>query len=403
MSLSASMKAFKADQHSNTDSGENPFNNLTHKTIKRLSKDEPQMYLRILPPENQDDPFFQAFRSWGIEIPDKNGNKRFTSVTLAAKADSNDPIQNLIDELQSKDLLPVSSRYHSTIYPATNYYVNVVPYVAVAGANGYGLQMMVDDKGLPDVYVANINSHLMSKIMSLVNDPMNNPNLNPTTLAQLNVTPTEEQKSWSFLSDGVAYVLDFRREVNNKRISTDVNLTTNFPLAPLPQGWQSKLEDLKALATPTYQSTPSWATYVINALRAQQLANVDPVQAPVRTNATATVWNNSMPTQDTPQPQAQPYTTTTTTFVPSQPVQQAPQPQAAPAQQPTQAQPTSPLANFGAPLQQSQPVQEAPQPQPGAQPAPQPQAAPVEPAPDVDMPDPSDMLKKMGIDPSNLI
>ena len=415
MSLADSINKLKEATASNSQNNEeSAFSKLAHQQILRSSKRNPRLMVRILPPAQGKDLFFTEFRQWGVEYTKRDGSKTFTALNLKSEFDENDPLDVFINQLRSANMLPQGT--FGSIYPKKHFYMNVVPYTF---ANGQ-LQMQTDAQGLPDVYVMDLGKKQMESVNSLLSEPINNPNTNPNYIASMNYQPTEEQKEWSFISSGLAYVIDINRTNNNNNISYSVNVQQGFCLPPLPAGWETKLEDLDALAEPSSATSASWVNSVINQMKEARGmlggAPVAPVQAPTQ----AGVWNQATAQTTTfppVQPQAQngyvaqptmpqpPVQTSTTTFPPVQPqvapVQQAP---VAPVQ-PTPVAPvqSNPLSNFGAPLNAQtttttttapippvQPTPVAPTPQAPVAPA---QGTPVAPVAET----PNDVLAGMGI------
>lgn len=445
MSLADSINKLKEATASNNNSdGENAFSKLAHKQIKRSSKREPHLRFRILPPAKGKELFFTELRQWGVEYHKQDNSRIFTALNLKANVDENDPLDMFINQLRDTNSLPKGS--FGEIYPKKHFYVNIVPYQSTSVNGVPQIQMQADENGLPDVYVMDLSKLQMESINEALANPLNNPNIIPANINAYNYTPTEEQKEWSFISDAFAYMIDLKREggTGNTRVKYQVTVQSNFCLAPLPEGWETKLEDLDALAEPSYTSSPSWVNSVINQMKADRgmiggQTSTQP-QAPSRpANAQASAWNQAVGAQTQPQPQ----TTTSTTMpvyqqgdyvqqqpVYNQPTQQmptqapvqnpvqpapiadprgfqmpmnqaqvapTPQQQTAPQAQTPQQAPVNPLSNFGAPLSETPQAQvQAPQQTP---------TSPVQPqAPTVATPDESatDVLANMGIDLDNL-
>lgn len=442
MSLADSINKLKeATTSNNQNNGESAFSKLAHKEILRPSKRNPNLQLRILPPAQGKEVFFTELRQWGVEYRKKDGSKTFTSLNLKAEVDENDPLDAFINELRATNSMP-QGRF-GEIYPKKHFYVNVVPYTYVTINNVPQMQMQTDEQGLPDVYVLDLNKRQMESINEALSNPMNNPNANPANATAYNYNPTEEQKEWSFISDAFAYIVNIVRSDDGKRVEYKTSIQSNFCLAPLPQGWETKLEDLDALAEPSSTSNASWTNSVINQMKQDRamIGGQAPVQAPTRPNASVGTWNQTVG-------QPQPQTTTSTTMpvynqggyvqqqpvynqptqqMPNQqsvqhPVQQSVQPtpvaptqpnpvppvQAQPAQPtpaPAQEAPTSPLSNFGTPLgtttttttqapAQAQQAPVSPTPTPTPAPASAQPSAPAQSAPDQEA---NDILASMGL------
>lgn len=310
------LKQATENNGSNSDNSKNPLQKLAHQPI-RASKQNPQIIFRILPPAPGKELFYSEGRQWWVNVTNKAGQTKRLPISLAVEHQDTDPVQNLIDELSARKAMPENA-FGDPDYPRTHYYLNVVPYVYANGA----MQMQTDERGLPDVYVLDANNNNMSTLVDALADPMNNPNENPNFIAQYNIAPTEEQKSWSFLSSALAFAVRITRSTKNGKTSYTTDIAQGYALAPLPQGWETKLEDLDALMEPSYLSSPDYANWIV-----KQVSNAaglsGNVQAPQRDNE-AHQWNQQVATP----------TSQASTFVAPQATPVAPQ---APVQ-PSQAQ-----------------------------------------------------------------
>lgn len=321
MSLQDNINRLKQATESHTGNGngddKNPLENLVHQPI-RASQQNPQLVFRILPPAPGKELFYSEGRQWWVDTVNKAGKTKQMPVALAVEHQDTDPVQNLIDELEARNALP-QNVFKRPNKPIIHYYMNVVPYV---WANGT-MQMQTDERGLPDVYVLDASNKTMTTLVEALGDPMNNPNENPNFIAQYNIAPTEEQKSWSFLSSGLALAVRITRTVNeSNKVRYNTDIAQGYPLTSLPQGWETKLEDLDALMEPSYLTSPNYANWIV-----KQVSNAaglsGNVQAPQRDNE-AHQWNQQVVTP----------TSQASTFVAPQATPMAPQ---APVQ-PSQAQ-----------------------------------------------------------------
>ena len=340
-----------SDNNSREEEPASAFSKLHHEPL-RLSQKTPSIVARILPPAGLKGSMYAEYREWWADVATKNGNRR-SLITLAPKgtdADAKDPVNGYVELLQKAGKL--KNRWGNDDLPKSRYYVNVLPYKF--NQQTATLEPVVTPDGAPDVYVLNLNYGQMKDLAELLKDPINNPNLNQALLAQTGVTPTQEQTSWSFTSSAIGYAVKFSR--SGSPVKYETQLYSQYPLAPLPAGWESALEDINALATPSYIASPSFIDYVVkqgNTLNAEAPAEApksdivttagDAVAAPVAD------WGTSVTTNT----HQQPVTQAAPQFTAPQPTAPAPQPSAPQPTAPVQPASASPLAGFGAPISQN--------------------------------------------------
>ena len=374
MSLKDAINRYKEVNSNNSDNYD-PTQELRNKTILRAGAKNQKVMVRILPPANSENLFYTEFRQWFTSASKKSGGEFKTAFTLSSKRDENDPIQAYIDRADKVGLIGTT---FSNSYPSKRYYVNVVP---LQYTDGKIIQATIPD-GLPNVYVMELSKSQMDSLMSSLEDPMSNPNVNQAALNAYAFTPSQDQKDWSFISSGLAYPIQisYVKESNN-HVHYDVKIAQNYPLPPLPTGWENQLEDLNKLIQPSYITNPSIVQYVLNQKNAELAAQ--PAQQP-QTSATQApsfkdTFSNSpifgsIPTSQAPTqpvaPQAVPQAKPTQAPAQQPPVQQqqvSPQsvPRATPEEQQEIEDLGNPLSQFGSQMQpkQEQPVSQAPAPQ----------------------------------------
>ena len=80
-----------------------------------------------------------------------------------------------------------------------------------------------------------------------------------------NITITQEQADWSFISSVLAYPvkLTVGQGLSNP---SRVDVETISALPPLPAGWEDSLEDLQYQATPTSEYAPNYVAKIITTI-----------------------------------------------------------------------------------------------------------------------------------------
>jgi len=327
---------------------ENPWGKLVHNRALRLSKKQPKLLVRILPPLAGKE-IFAEYRQWFTTYQSKTG-ERTTALTLSANQDPEDPIEGYIQDLDKAGKLV--NRFGGKNWPTRRYLFNVVPYKM--GQNNQ-LEMLTDTQGLPDVYVMELNKTQTTELVTALADQMYNPNLNPQATAQYNIQPTQEQKEYAFASSALAYPVYLIRN-DTQPVSYTNQVMTNYVLPPLPQGFENKLVDLEALTLPSYKQNKSFVDYIVN--QGNSLMATQPNEAPApmtdaQVNAQMPTDMQSIPTPPAPQAQ-QPAP------APQQPTQpQFGQTYQAPAQ-PNAPQPVQPVAPAQPSQSFSQPIPSTP-------------------------------------------
>lgn len=228
--------------------------------------------------------------------------------------------------------------------------------------------MNTDEQGLPIVQVMSLSITALSAIMSNLQDPMLNPN------------PSDPL---SFISSNTALPVSIVKPAAGS-MSYTTNVYPNFPLAPLPQGWEQLAEDLTYQTTPSEEYDGQFLQFITEAINGTGSAPQQQVQQqptwdnqgymgntpPQQMNVPQQQQVQQTYNQGTPQQTQQPVTPPQQTFTqPNQgfgggvPTQQAPQQNFGDAQ--AQQGFGQALPSQGAPQQQFQtpnvPVQNVPQ------------------------------------------
>lgn len=399
MSLADSIAKLNRENNTNNEETvESPWKSLVHDRALQVNKKNPKLIVRILPPVG-DASIFAEYRRWFTSYESK-GNTRNTAFVMSAETDSNDPLEKHIQDLANEGKLV--DKWGGKNWPSHRYLFNVVPY-HFDSATGQ-MTMIMDQNGLPDVYVLDLGKSQTVSLMNLLGEPMNNPNINPTLLQQAGIQPTQDQVDYSFASSALGYAVYFTwNQEGGGPVKYEQQLLTQYPLPALPQGWETKLADLNSLTMPSYVQKRSFLDWVItqqSSLTAQQpqeqpfananVGNIDaqlpgnfqtpsqqahvvgapPVQQPAQPSfprqtpsfpTAPTGYQASANAPVAPMQQA-PAQAPQNTFHPQPVPQQAPKPASAPA--------SNPLAGFGTVAQKTpQTAPQAPAQAPQAEPA----------------------------------
>jgi len=350
----------------------NPYDALVHNRALQVNKKNPKLVVRILPPTG-DNAIFAEYRRWFTTYQTKTGGSKFTSFVLGAQQDPEDPLEAHINELDAAGKLLNS--FGNKNFPSRRYLFNVVPYHFDQAT---GLTMITDENGLPDVYVMDLSKTQTIELMNNLQEPMNNPNMNPQLIQQAGFQPTQSQVEYSFASSGLGYAVYLVWEKNGSApVTYKQQVMTQYPLAPLPQGWETKLADLNSLTLPTYKQNRSFVDWIIsqdnslNAVQPKDQPASDPFSG-FNANSLASQMPSGMGVEDThtvsmpAQPQK-----FSAPLAPTAPVAPAPAPKPVaptPVAPVAPSQPASnPLAGFGTVAQKTpQAAPTAPQQAPAA-------------------------------------
>lgn len=219
----------------------NPRNSLAHQEILRLSRSGiTDIRVRILPPKNPQDKFFQPFRQFYGSI-----EKRGYGFTLAPTNDPKDPLYKALQDWRANGQYP--NKYNNGY--SNRYYVNVAKVIAHDGR----MTTEADENGLPDVYVMELNKTVMSDLVAKLEDQYSNPNVRfAKEMAEKGHPIPEEDSGWSFISAAFAYPIHITM-MKSTPIKYVVDIDKDQLLYPLRKGWDTKLEDLSTLTVPSYQ------------------------------------------------------------------------------------------------------------------------------------------------------
>ena len=150
----------------------------------------------------------------------------------------------------------------------TNFYLNAVPLKQTTVNGQLSIQMEMDNEGKPKVYLLRLSNAQMKQLGQSLSDKLKNPNIMPVyrQMAQAhNITITQEQADWSFISSVLAYPVKLAVGQGLSNPSR-VDVETISVLPPLPVGWEDSLEDLQYQATPTSEYAPNYVAKIITTI-----------------------------------------------------------------------------------------------------------------------------------------
>lgn len=243
--------------------------------LRLRTKGTRDIRVRILPPKDPSGTFFAAYRNFfGQAGPERKDGYLYT---LAPSYDPDDPLYEALQTWrgESKETAHYPNQHNSGY--SNRYYLNVALVTIQEGK----AVIETDEQGLPVVHPMTVPKSVMDSLVDKLKDPYKNPNANKgwvASMAKRGYTITPEQASWSFISDALAYPVHVKMISHEKSPDTyEVEVDTSMLLAPLKQGWQDNLEDLKAGTTPTYKTDLPRVEHLISYANAQggiQPANV---------------------------------------------------------------------------------------------------------------------------------
>lgn len=242
-----------------------PYKKLKNGTLY-TSRKTPELLVRILPPAQQDKMFYQKYKEFGAQIGGK-----WSFITLGSKPTEmlNNEISNWsqmgmsIRELRN---MPQTKKFKINL--RTNFYLNAVPLKQTTVNGQLSIQMELDNEGKPKVYLLRLSNTQMKQLSQSLADKLKNPNIMPVyrQMAQAhNITITQEQADWSFISSVLAYPVKITVGQSLSSPSR-VDVETISVLPPLPAGWENSLEDLQYQATPTSEYAPNYVAKVITTI-----------------------------------------------------------------------------------------------------------------------------------------
>jgi hypothetical protein len=242
-----------------------PYKKLKNGTLY-TSRKTPELLVRILPPAQQDKMFYQKYKEFGAQV-----NGKWSFITLGSKPTEmlNNEISNWsqmgmsIRELRN---MPQTKKFKLNL--RTNFYLNAVPLKQTTVNGQLSIQMERDNEGKPKVYLLRLSNTQMKQLSQSLADKLKNPNIMPVyrQMAQAhNITITQEQADWSFISSVLAYPVKITVGQSLSSPSR-VDVETVSVLPPLPAGWENSLEDLQYQATPTSEYAPNYVAKIITTI-----------------------------------------------------------------------------------------------------------------------------------------
>lgn len=242
-----------------------PYKKLQNGTLY-TSRKTPELLVRILPPAQQDKMFYQKYKEFIAQVGGK-----WSFITLGSKPTEmlNNEINNWaqmglsIGELRN---MPQTKKFKINL--RTSFYLNAVPLKQTTVNGQLSIQMEMDNEGKPKVYLLRLSNAQMKQLSQNLSDKLKNPNIMPVyrQMAQAhNITITQEQADWSFISSVLAYPvkLTVGQGLSNP---SRVDVETVSVLPPLPAGWEDSLEDLQYQATPTSEYAPNYVAKIITTI-----------------------------------------------------------------------------------------------------------------------------------------
>lgn len=232
--LDAIEKEFEKENKSkggNFERKEIDFPKAKHNQIFLSKKKEPEVLVQILPDAEKQGNFFQPLREIGINYIKRDGTEKFMNFTLDGKYNPDSFLDPKIKELQDKELL-TNKMFGGQQQARKGYQINVVR----VSREGNSFVQEKDQNGDIVVRSMRLRHSAFEKLKEQLKDPMQNVNgsdlsfMNPDSASPVRISmPPEGAKEYG------------------------VTPYTQFKLPPLPQGWESQLEDLQELAKPTEQ------------------------------------------------------------------------------------------------------------------------------------------------------
>lgn len=242
-----------------------PYKKLKNGTLY-TSRKTPELLVRILPPARQDKMFYQKYKEFSAQVGGK-----WSFITLGSKP--TEMLNNEINKWAQMGLsigelrnMPQTKQFKINL--RTNFYLNAVPLKQTTVNGQLSIQMEMDNEGKPKVYLLRLSNTQMKQLSQSLSDKLKNPNIMPVyrQMAQAhNITITQEQADWSFISSVLAYPvkLTVGQGLSNP---SRVDVETISVLPPLPAGWEDSLEDLQYQATPTSEYAPNYVAKIITTI-----------------------------------------------------------------------------------------------------------------------------------------
>lgn len=217
-----------------------------NKTI-RLSKKEPEVFVRILPGvKTQEDPdgvkFSSKFRSVFLNYIKGDGTATSSPFVLPFDFETSvlDPFVNNWKN-NNVNFNDFKSR------PAKRYLVNVIPLVS----NGGQFQYALDQTG--NIFVAP-----MELTKTLYDDLI-------VKLQDEHLMPTQDS-NLNFISENHAFAVKLFRTGQGTDTEYKSEVYQRQDLGALPQGWENLASDIKEMAKPTEEQLPGFVNFVINSI-----------------------------------------------------------------------------------------------------------------------------------------
>lgn len=282
-------------EHEESRSGENPFSNLKNPIIypKRVGS----ITVRILPPKGLDDSnnFVTLYRSAYLRAP-SSYKRPFVNLTTSYKRDNNDPLVQAASKWEKDEKIPLPPKYKRSHAFSTSYYIQVVP---VNKDNSGHFVNKLDNNGLLDVSVMSIPYYVYNALMSALSNKENDPKSNDfyqQALDNFHVS-LDNNDDWSFISPSIAYsvTINYNKDASSPSDYYSFNVNSNKMLPPLPNNWDSQLEDVDSLVVPSYISNPDFVNSYLEDINSEIYGEENTgEQAPNRTeiNPSNMVPNN---------------------------------------------------------------------------------------------------------------
>lgn len=217
-----------------------------NKTI-RLSKKEPEVFVRILPGvKTQEDPdgvkFSSKFRSVFLNYIKGDGSATSSPFVLPFDFETSvlDPFVNNWKN-NNVNFNDFKSR------PAKRYLVNVIPLVS----NGGQFQYALDQTG--NIFVAP-----MELTKTLYDDLI-------VKLQDEHLMPTQDS-NLNFISENHAFAVKLFRTGQGTDTEYKSEVYQRQDLGALPQGWENLASDVNEMAKPTEEQLPGFVNFVINSI-----------------------------------------------------------------------------------------------------------------------------------------
>ena len=237
-----------AKANSGEDKVEHPSASLKHPMIYVGNKN-PEVFVRILPPENHGDNYAVVIREAMLYA--MNGNSKVLQPTfvLGEQEDPNSILEQYITLWLSQARMP--SRLSSTTAPAQRALVNVRQIMQNPGTGNW--EEEVDEFGAPVTRMLKLPISAYWAINKMLADPRYSP------------VGSDE---YSFISELTAFPIGIKKGKGN---GYEANVYANMPLPPLEEGWRNSLEDLNFQATPSVEYNLDFVNYFIGVVEGVEI------------------------------------------------------------------------------------------------------------------------------------